>query len=320
MYDYRVLILFVGILLTMGCQPAEQGDSADNKNSTIDLEFSADSPLISMAQVEQVRSHDDVCLIEVGQHPNKFDRTHIPGAQFVHWITDITDPSASERYNIISRPAMESLLRKLGITHQTRVIIYDRLNSRLSTRMYWSLKYYQHPKVQVMNGSFETWARKYSPSHKRAEPTPSQYVIEGANPAIITNKDFIEKHLDDASVKLVDGRPAKQYNGKAPGKVFHTGKSHKNRGHIPGAVNVAWEDNFNDDGTFKTLEQLQELYSAQGVTTEQTVISYCNEGLHAATPWFVLSELLEYPDVRLYDDSMSEWGNSDQPTEVGDLN
>jgi thiosulfate/3-mercaptopyruvate sulfurtransferase len=125
-----------------------------------------------------------------------------------------------------------------------------------------------------------------------------------------------QKHLHDTNVKLIDGRPADQFSGEQPGTVFHTGKEHKHRGHIPGAVNVFWKDNFNPDGTFKSKQELKKLYANAGVAADQCVVTYCNEGLHAAPPWFVLTEILGYDDVRVYDDSMSEWGNSDQPTET----
>ena len=107
--------------------------------------------------------------------------------------------------------------------------------------------------------------------------------------------------------------PPEQFTGEQIGRVFHTGKAHAKRGHVPGAVNVYWKDNFNEDGTFKSIESLRRLYRERGVKSGTTVVTYCNEGLHAAPPWFVLKELLGFDDVRVYDDSMSEWANEAKP-------
>ena len=136
-------------------------------------------------------------------------------------------------------------------------------------------------------------------------------------PTLSADRTFIRQHLNDENVKLIDGRPPQQYTGEQPGRVFHTGKAHKHRGHIPGATNVFWVDNFNPDGTFKSARQLKALYAQRGIKPEKTAVAYCNEGLHAAPPWFVLSEILGFEDVRVYDDSMAEWGNSDDPTQLG---
>ena len=142
----------------------------------------------------------------------------------------------------------------------------------------------------------------------------TEFRITKINEKMAANLDFVADRLQDPNVSLVDGRPTKQFTGAEPGKVFHTGALHEKRGHIPGAINIFWKDNFNSDGTFKSIAELEKLY--ESVSGSDMVVTYCNEGLHAVPPWFVLSELLGHGDVRVYDDSMGEWANSDQPTEL----
>ena len=276
------------------------------------------APLISPKDLQRNIEAADICILEIGKKKSDFDEGHVPGAQFVDWVADITDLSKADRYNIIDLPTMEKLLRRLGVKPDSRIVLYDRLNSRLSTRMYWTLKCYNHAEVQILDGGFEVWAASNQTSDIVKSVEVSDYKIEKQNEKIVADLDFIKGHLDDPKVQFVDGRPVAQFTGDEPGTVFHTGKQHKHRGHIPGAVNVFWKDNFKPDGTFKSKTDLQALYSRNGIKSDSCVVTYCNEGLHAAPPWFVLTEILGFGDVRVYDDSMSEWANSDIPIEKSD--
>ena len=120
---------------------------------------------------------------------------------------------------------------------------------------------------------------------KAPQRTPSQFEIGPVQQKLAADLDFIADRLQNPDVSLIDGRPKSQFTGDEPGKIFHTGALHKRKGHIPGAVNILWKDNFNADGTFKSLDELEELY--QSVTGSDMIVTYCNEGLHAAPPWFV---------------------------------
>lgn len=275
-------------------------------------------PLIAAASLNKILGQERVRIIDVGAEKKVYDAGHIPGAVFMHWIRDMTDPKQNQRYNLATPKAMQSVLQRLGITNEDRIVVYDNLSNRLSTRLYWSLKTYGHRDVLVLDGGRGAWKAaglKFTSAVPKVEP--SDYRIGKADPRFSVNMEFITKQLGKSNVSLIDGRPAKQFTGAEPGRVFHTGTAHKMRGHIPGAVNIFWKDNFKPDGTFKSAKELRALYEKNGVTPGKVAITYCNEGLHAAPPWFVLRELLGYKDVRVYDDSMSEWANSDQPMETG---
>ncbi|MDG2015347.1 MAG: sulfurtransferase [Pirellulaceae bacterium] len=272
-------------------------------------------PLISCDALERKLRAPELVLLDLGPERELYEKGHLPGALFVDWVDDITDPDQPDRYQLIGKAAMQKLLRKLGIKKESRVVIYDDLNSRISIRMYWSLKYYGITRVQLLDGGRTAWLASDRPLEQKSRtPVPSEIVIQSGNDKIAANLDFIADRLQNPNVSLIDGRPADQFSGNRPGKVFHTGALHQRKGHIPGAVNIFWKDNFNADGTFKSASELQKLY--QSVTGSDQIVTYCNEGLHATPPWFVLSEILGHGDVRVYDSSLSEWANTDQPLET----
>ncbi|MEM7317125.1 MAG: sulfurtransferase [Planctomycetota bacterium] len=284
--------------------------SAQTDSSTV-------SPLVTAVQLEKLVGNDEVRILEVGRDAKEYTDGHIPSALFVHWIDDLSNPKSPDRFNNIDRPAMEKLLSRLGIQHDTHIVLYDELASRLSTRMYWSLKYYGHDRVSVLDGGQYGWVHsKRKLSREKPKVKPTKYVVQKMNPKYAASAKIIMDRLGRPNLKLVDGRPPKQFTCAEPGRVFHTDKPHKRRGHIPGASSIFWKQNFNKDGTFKSEAELRKLYS-EVHQPGATIVTYCNEGLHAAPPWFVLHELLGAKDVRVYDDSMSEWANSDRPLDEG---
>lgn len=292
-----------------------QADTEQKEEST-NQKVKRLSPLISVDELAKLKDDASVRIIEVGQGMKSYQNGHIPGAVFADWVSDITNPNQSARYNVIELEAAEKLLSRLGIQQDTRVVVYDSLANRISTRMYWTLKYYGHDQVQVLDGGKGCWEASQELSAEVPNVKPTDYKVSTTNEQYSATMEYISEHLNDDDVALIDGRPGPQYTGEKPGIVFHTGTPHKSRGHIPSAINIFWKDNLKEDGTFKSPEALLKLYKDRGIVADKTVVTYCNEGLHAAMPWFVLRELLDYDDVRLYDDSMSEWGNVDKPTET----
>ena len=309
----------VALLITLFVPAAIQAQIVRDSSLAEPIDASSSSPLIDAATLNSMLAGQaSIQLIDVGTDEKQYAQGHIPNAQFVHWIDDIIDVKNSERYNLAGLAQMQHLLQRLGISNDDHIVLYDNLSSRLATRLYWSLKVYNHRKVSVLDGGLPQWIDQGGALSKKSRSrVVSDYQIEKTNEAMSVDMAFVEKNLRDPKVMLIDGRPAEQYSGKEPGKVFHTGKAHELRGHIPGAVHVFWKDNFNADGTFKSPAELEALYKKVGIDPDgsNTIVTYCNEGLHAAPPWFVLRELLGAKDVRVYDDSMSEWANSDRPIE-----
>ena len=290
-----------------------------SQTETIEQEDKAKAklaPLITADELKELIEADspNVKILEPGLDFADFSKAHLPRAQFLHWVNDMTDPEHVERYNIPKKEQFTQLMSRLGIHNDDRIVIYDRLHSRLSTRLFWTLKYFDHQQVQVLDGGFAAWESKsFLLSKDNLEIVESEYVVSTTHSELLADMEFVESQRKDSNTVLIDGRPGEQYSGNEPGRVFHTGEAHPRKGHIPGAVNIFWADNFNEDGTFKSAAELRSLYANANVKPGNDVITYCNEGLHASPPWFVLTQLLDYKNVRLYDSSMAEWAASEHP-------
>ncbi|MCH2210053.1 MAG: sulfurtransferase [Fuerstiella sp.] len=279
------------------------------------------SVLVDAAWIMDHVDSPHVSVLELGPDIRKYRDGHIPGAHFVHWIDDITAPSDRAMYTVAPPEMIQMMLRRLGIENSTTIVLYDDLSNRVSARMFWTLRYYGHTAIRILDGGRSAWSVA---GHEFVSETPvaerSEYNITRTLEKHRIRMNRIRKYLGRSDIAIVDGRSPAQYAGETPGTVYHTGRPHDQSGHIPGAVNILWQDNFRADGTFKSSEQLRRLYEDRGVIPDREVITYCNEGLHAASPWFVLTELLGYHSVCLYDESMAEWANkSEMPVMTGDL-
>lgn len=267
-------------------------------------------PLVDAAWLKQHLADRDLLIIEVADTRASYDKEHIPGAIYLHWVDDVSSGKGAGQYNVLDQQAMQRLMRKLGAQPTSQIVIYDNLGTRCAARLYWMMKHYQHAGVSILNGGKAAWKRAgYAFSTDSQAPRPSQYVVKGVRKGLIADKTKVLQAVADQNTKLIDGRSVAQFEGAEVGRVYHTGDAHQRKGHVKGAVNIFWRDNFNKDGTFKSVAQLRSLYEQHGIKRGESVITYCNEGLHAAPPWFVLQELLQFEDVRVYDRSMAEWAN-----------
>lgn len=282
---------------------------------------SADSPnvvLIKPDWLEANLSKPNFRLIGLGQTKTQYDAAHIPNEVFVDWRTDITDPAQPDRYMLLRKSQFEALMGRLGITKDTTVVISDNISSRLSARMFWTLRYYGHKKIKLLDGGRKGWIQSGRSFVKEIpEIIPTTYKVDKIDESLHADLRHVRSHLEKKDSMIIDGRFPKQFSGEEPAKTYHTNKPHQRSGHVLNARNVPWPENFNDNGTFKSPEELRKLYDDAGFKTGNQVVTYCNEGLHAAPPWFVLSEILGIPNVRLYDASLAEWANrKDTPMKV----
>lgn len=320
----RALGVCCTLVLFLGCQQSDpvaappQVTEASQGNE-IPMPSSRPSALITASELSELLKSDSgrVRVLEPGCELADFEKGHLPTARFVHWVDDMTDPAHRSLYRHPDNIQFANLMTRLDVRASDHVVIYDRFSSRLSTRLFWTLKHYAHGKVQVLDGGFEAWTEDLETSADARElpDDPYQYKIGHTNDGVLARLHSVEQSINKPETCLIDGRPREQFTGEAVGKVFHTGEEHPRKGHIPGAVNVVWEDNFDEDGKFKSVEALRELYNNAGVKANQSLITYCNEGLHAAPAWFVLTQILELKRVKLYDDSMAEWAKTDNAME-----
>ncbi|HAX78879.1 MAG TPA: sulfurtransferase [Cyanobacteria bacterium UBA11372] len=243
----------------------------------------------------------NVRLVESGMTAESYNAGHIPGAVF--WsATDLLLPN----YQMNLEPmAFEKLLARSGITNDTIVVTYGDYPA-IGGWLFWLLKLFGHGDVRVLNGGRHKWLTEDRPLTKEV-PTivPTHYQAKAPNASLRALCDDVKASIDRTKRVLVDARTPQEYSGEW--FMMKPPQGTERAGHIPGALWVNYELTLNEDGTFKSIEELQALYSAKGITADKEIIPYCAVGARSAHTWFVLKYLLGYPNVRNYDGSWNEW-------------
>jgi len=251
-----------------------------------------------------------VRLIEVDVDTAAYDTGHIPGAVGWNWKADL---ETQLMRNVADKDGIEQLLSQAGVDKDTTVVLYGDNNNWFAAYALWVLQYYGVENVKLMNGGRKKWVDEgrslitEAPSHP-----PTQYKARSPDKEIRAMRDYVLDKLDKVEkgkVALVDVRSPREYSGEllAPDNLPQEGS--QRGGHIPGAKNIVWSQAMNEDGTFKSADELMELYGSQDVTPDKEVIAYCRIGERSAHTWFVLTHLLGYKDVKNYDGSWTEWGS-----------
>jgi len=281
---------------------------------------SESSPLVTVEWLMQHLEDPDVRIVDLGKTRDEFEAAHIPRAQYVDWRVELIDADAADYFAVAAPDAVETLLSRLGIAAESTVVLYDSQSSRIAARMHWTLRRYGHADVRILDGGARAWAAAGGRQSVGEEPvTPTRYRIASARDDIVADLDLVKRALADSDAAIVDARAPEFYTGASFGSKYRSDVRNARAGHVPGAKNFFWADHFNEDGTFKPVAELRAQYAAAGITPDRPVITYCHIGLQGATPWFVLSELLGFADVRLYDYSMAEWANAlETPLTMGD--
>lgn len=249
---------------------------------------------------------EGIRLVEVDVNTKSYDSGHIPGAAGWNWKTQLQDQL---RRTIASKDDFEQLLQKSGIDNDTTIVLYGDNNNWFAAWAYWLLKYYGHEDVRILDGGRLKWeAEDRDLTTDVPEFETKDYTISEIKEEYRAYRDDILPKLNSENFGLVDVRSPDEFTGKilAPPGLNELSQR---PGHIPGASNIPWSKAVNEDGTFKTKEELEELYANEGITPDKEIIAYCRIGERSAHSWFVLNELLEFPNVRNYDGSWTEWGN-----------
>ncbi|MDA4122152.1 MAG: sulfurtransferase [Thaumarchaeota archaeon] len=234
---------------------------------------------------------------------------HIPGAVLFDWKKDINDPL---RRDILSKEQLEALFGNSGITKDTWVILYGDFNNWFAAFAFWTFKYYGVEKVKILNGGRKKWLLEDKPVTKDVQTYPkTDFKASNPNEKLRVFRDDVSHALGKHDKVLVDVRGPKEFSGEILAPPEYPTEHAQRGGHIPGAKNIPWGQTVNDaDGTFKTKEEISALYLPKGVTADKEVITYCRIGERSSHSWFVLTYLLGYTNVRNYDGSWTEWGNS----------
>ena len=246
-------------------------------------------------------------LVEVDVDTASYDKGHIPGAVGWNWQTQLQD---GIRRDLIEKEALEELLGKSGISNDTAILLYGDNNNWFAAYAFWQLKYYGHENVRLIDGGRKKWAAEGRALTTEARSVKeARYHAKGADESIRARKEdvlrIVEKRVNG---QLVDVRSADEFTGKilAPPGLAETALR---AGHIPSAQNIPWGQAANEDGTFRSYDELEQLYRGKGISGQEPVIAYCRIGERSSHTWFVLKYLLGYNNVRNYDGSWTEWGN-----------
>jgi len=242
--------------------------------------------------------------------PDEYALAHIPGAVYIDWTRDIVDLEDPVEAQIAPPEQFARVLGELGIGDGHLVVAYDsHPASQFATRLWWALRYYGHRKVVVLNGGLPKWQRENRPLTADLPCYPPAHFTSVVQSHMRATAQDVQATLGRPGTCLIDARDSGQYSGA-------TARGQGRAGHIPGALNIPREELLASDGTFRSDEELQQVFASRQVDSQQRIIAYCNGGVAATTVLFSLA-LLGYPSLTNYDGSWNEWGSrSDLPTEI----
>jgi len=261
-----------------------------------------------LVDADWVEAHLDdpkVVLVEVDEDTAAYEKNHIRGAVRIDWKQDLQDPV---RRDFVNKEQFEKLLSSKGIGNDDTVVLYGGNNNWFASYAYWYFKLYGHADVKLLDGGRKKWELD---SRELVDEVPSRketsYTAKAPNNDIRAFRDEVVEAI--GKLNLVDVRSPDEFSGKLLAPAHLPQEQSQRAGHVPTAKNIPWSKAANDDGTFRSDDELKELYSGEGVDFDKDTIAYCRIGERSAHTWFVLHELLDQPNVKNYDGSWTEYGS-----------
>jgi thiosulfate/3-mercaptopyruvate sulfurtransferase len=262
--------------------------------------------LVEPEWLEEHLGDDLIRVVEVDENPALYREAHIPGAIGFDWQRDLQD---QVKRDFLDPEKFGELFGGRGISSDHQIVLYGDRNNWFAAYTYWYLKYYGHDNVKLLNGPRERWIADGRPTSADVPNYPSAtFTAQSGDDTIRARRDEVLAALDDAR-KLVDVRSPQEYSGELIAMPGYENEGAQRSGHIPGAKSIPWAQAVREDGTFKSADELRDLYAGKGVLTGDPIIAYCRIGERSAHTWFVLHELLGEGNVKNYDGSWTEWGN-----------
>jgi len=279
---------------------------ADTAGGSATAGYANPEALVSTSWVAEHIDHPGVRIVEVDVDTTEYRQGHITGAVGWDWSTDLCDTKVRD---IIPKVELEELMARSGVDNNTTVVLYGDNNNWFAAWAFWQLKVYGHEDVRLMNGGRKKWLAEGreltadAPSYERR-----LYTAGEADAKLRALLPDVQAIVGQGTTSLVDVRSPAEFTGEilAPPGLPETCQR---GGHIPGAANIPWGKACNEDGTFRSADELRALYAAAGVTRDRPVITYCRIGERSSHSWFALKYLLGFENVRNYDGSWTEWGN-----------
>ncbi|WP_019818923.1 sulfurtransferase [Saccharomonospora saliphila] len=277
--------------------------------------MSREDVLVTTDWAEQNLNTSGVVFAEVDEDTTAYDGGHIPGAVKIDWRNELQDPV---RRDFVDKAGFENLMSAKGIGNDDLVILYGGNNNWFAAYAYWYFKLYGHDRVKLLDGGRKKWeldGRELVTGDVTRERT--NYTAQEQDPSLRAFRDEVVQAINTKN--LVDVRSPDEFSGKLLAPAHLPQETAQRAGHIPSAVNVPWSKAANEDGTFKSAEELEQLYKDAGLDTSKPTIAYCRIGERSSHTWFALHELIGLSDVKNYDGSWTEYGSLvGVPVETGE--
>ncbi|MEV4311827.1 sulfurtransferase [Actinocrispum sp. NPDC049592] len=276
--------------------------------------MSRENVLVSAQWAEENLETPGVVFAEVDEDTSAYDTGHIPGAVKIDWKNELQDPV---RRDFVDRAGFEALLSAKGIANDDTVILYGGNNNWFAAYAYWYFKLYGHENVKLLDGGRKKWELDGRPlSQDEVKRDGTEYKAQEQDLAIRAFRDEVVQAINTKN--LVDVRSPDEFSGKLLAPAHLPQEQAQRAGHIPSALNVPWAKAANEDGTFRSDDELREIYKDAGLDEGKATIAYCRIGERSSHTWFALHELLGYSDVKNYDGSWTEYGSLvGVPVELG---
>ena len=253
----------------------------------------------------------NIRIMDVSEDVLLYDTGHIPGAVKIDWLGDLWDDTIRE---FIQPDELAKLFERLGVSNDTEIVLYGDKNNWWASYAFWFFRYSGHENLKLMNGGRAKWVAEDRPLTTDApDVTPGSYIPGQRNPELRAFRDDVLKHLERVKAgtgAMVDVRSPGEFKGDVTHMPDYPQEGVLRGGHIPGAQSIPWAQAVAEDGTFKSADELRNLYESKGVTGDKEIIAYCRIAERSSHSWFVLKYLLGFENVKNYDGSWTEWGNS----------
>lgn len=267
--------------------------------------MSRESALVTAEWVQEHLEDDSIVLVEVDEDTTAYDKGHIKGAIKLDWTTDLQD---QVRRDFVNKQQFEALLSEKGVSNDDTIVLYGGNNNWFAAYAYWYFKLYGHQDVKLLDGGRKKWeldSRELTDELPTRERT--SYTAQEQDTSIRAFRDEVVEAI--GTKNLIDVRSPDEFAGRLLAPAHLPQEQAQRAGHIPTAANVPWSKAANDDGTFRSDEELKKLYTDAGVDWDKETIAYCRIGERSSHTWFVLHELLGDTSTKNYDGSWTEYGS-----------
>jgi thiosulfate/3-mercaptopyruvate sulfurtransferase len=263
--------------------------------------------LVETDWLEQHLGDSNLAIIEVDEDTTAYEKGHVPSAIAINWATELHD---HPRRDFVSGEQLARLLGERGVSSEDTIILYSGNNNWFAAYAYWLFKYRGIENVKLLNGGRKKWElESRSLSDDVPSPQTTTFQIGNEQPEIRVFRDEVVRKATSGDGSWVDVRSPEEFRGELLAPPHLPQEQAQVPGHIPGAANITWSKAVNEDGTFKSADELTKLYGDEGITPDKDVIAYCRIGERSSHSWFVLKELLGFERVRNYDGSWTEYGS-----------